>query len=108
MPNPSTSEVSSAADAAVSDETLYDRAKTQAEEAFPLALWDRIADGQAPVAAFRAYRELTPADLAGGAGMTVDRLGAIEAGAAPTAAETARLARALRLPVDHLTDDPDA
>ena len=69
-----------AADAALSDEALYDQAKKEEEELFPAAVLDRLLAGESPVRVYRKYRGLTQKQLAEAAGINAVYLSQIETG----------------------------
>ncbi len=85
-----------AADAALSDEALYDRAKEEEEELFPAAVLDRLLAGESPVRVYRKYRDLTQKQLAEAAGINAVYLSQIETGKRSGSLKTlAAIAKAL-------------
>ena len=68
------------AGAALSDEELYDRAKAEDGEEFPIDVADRILAGENPVQVFRNHRKMTQRELAAAAGITPLYLSQIETG----------------------------
>lgn len=90
-------------DERLSDEELYDIAKTDGGESFPLAMVDRILDGENPISAYRNHRGMTQQELAAAAGINAVYLSQIETGKRVGSAKTlASLARALNVTVDDL------
>ena len=51
-------------EAMVSDETLYDEAKAEAGEFFPVEVVDRLLAGESPIRVYRTYRGMTRKQLA--------------------------------------------
>ena len=91
------------AGALLSDEELYDRAKTEDDESFPSAVADRLVAGQNPVSVYRSYRRMTQSELAAAAGINAVYLSQIETGKRTGSAKTlATLARVLNVSVDDL------
>ena len=91
------------AEAGLSDEALYDRAKTEDEESFPIAVADRLLAGENAVRVYRSHRSLTQKQLAAAAGINAVYLSQIERGRRTGSARTlATLATALRIDVDAL------
>jgi DNA-binding XRE family transcriptional regulator len=72
-----------AAEAALSDETLFDLAMAEknAATAVPHEVMVRLIDGENPVKVYREWRGLTQADLAARAGVTVGFISQVERGA---------------------------
>ena len=90
-------------EAALSDEELYDRAKTEGGESFPVAVADRLLAGQNPISVYREHRGMTHGELASAAGISVVCLSRIEAGGSTASARTlAALAEALKVSVGDL------
>ena len=91
----------------ISDEALYDAAKARKSEAFPAEVVNAILDGTIPVKAFREYRRLTQAALAGAAGIGKLYLSQIETGRRTGSLATLRaLAKALRVDLDLVAPAP--
>ena len=87
-------------DAALSDEALYERARAEGGESFPVELADRLLAGENPV---RAHRGMTRGELASAAGIHPVYLSQIETGKRAGSTRTlAALARALGVAVDGL------
>ncbi len=85
-----------AADAALSDEAQYDRAKEEEEELFPAAVLDRLLAGESPVRVYRKYRGMTQKQLAEAAGINAVYLSQIETGKRSGSLKTlAAIAKAL-------------
>ena len=91
------------AEALLPDEELYDRAKSEGGESFPLAVAEQLLAGQNPVGVYRKYRGMAQSELAGAAGINVVYLSQIETGKRTGSAKTlAALAKALKVRVDDL------
>ena len=87
----------------LSDEELYDLAKMEGGESFPLALAERILDGENPISVYRNHRGMTQQELAAAAGINAVYLSQIETGKRVGSAKTlASLARALNVAVDDI------
>ena len=85
-----------AADAALSDEALYDEARGEGGELFPAELADRLLAGESPIAVYRAHRGMTQKRLAEAAGINPVYLSQIETGKRTGSLKTlAAIARAL-------------
>ena len=85
------------------DEELYDRAKSEGGESFPLAVAEQLLAGQNPVGVYRKYRGMTQSELAAAAGLNVVYLSQIETGKRTGSAKTlAALAKSLKVSVDDL------
>ena len=85
-----------AADAALSDEAQYDRAKEEEEELFPAEVLDRLLAGESPVRVYRKYRGMTQKQLAEAAGINAVYLSQIETGKRSGSLKTlAAIAKAL-------------
>ena len=92
-----------AADEALTDEELYDRAKAAEEESFPIAVADRLLAGENPIKVYRSYRGMTQRQLATAAAIKTIDLSQIEAGKRPGSPQTlAAIAQALNVNVDDL------
>ncbi len=90
--------------ARLSDEELYDLAKSEAGESFPLELAERILDGENPISVYRNHRGMTQQELAAAAGINEVYLSQIEIGKRiGSAGILASLAAALNVTADDLT-----
>lgn len=69
-----------AAEAALSDEALYDEAKAEGGEFFPAEVVDRLLAGESPIRVYRTYRGMTQKHLAEAAGINPVYLSQIETG----------------------------
>lgn len=69
-----------AAEAALSDEALYDEAKAEGDEFFPADVVDRLLTGENPIRVYRTYRGMTQKQLAVAAGINPVYLSQIETG----------------------------
>ena len=65
-------------DAAISDEELYDRARSEGGESFPIEVADRLLAGESPIRVYRSYRGMTQQELAAAAGINAVYLSQIE------------------------------
>ena len=87
----------------VTDEELYDHAKSVGGESFPMELVDRLLAGDNAVRVYRDHRGMTQKQLAGAAGINPLYLSQIERGVRTGSARTlAALAEALGVDVDDL------
>ena len=90
-------------EAALTDEELYDLAKSERGESFPAEVADRLLAGQNPVGVYREHRGMTQGELAAAAGIKVTCLSHIEAeGRTGSLRTLAALAKALDVSVDDL------
>lgn len=90
-------------DAAISDEELYDRARSERGESFPIEVADRLLAGESPIRVYRSYRSLTQQELAAAAGINPVYLSQIERGQRTGSAKTlGALARLLDVSLDDL------
>ena len=97
--------VDAGADTFASDEELYDRAKTEGSESFPIAVADRLLDGENPVRVYRQHRGITQNELANAAGINAMYLSQIETGKRTGSTKTlTALAKALRVGLDDLVE----
>ena len=88
---------------ALTDEELYDAAKSTADESFPIEVADRLLAGENAVKVYREYRGLTQAQLATAVALNPVYLSQIETGKRTGSAKTlAALAGALNVNVDDL------
>lgn len=85
-------------------EALYDRARAEGGESFPVELADRLLAGENPVRAHRAHRGMTQGELASAADIHPVYLSQIETGKRAGSTRTLDLAlvRALGVAVDDL------
>lgn len=91
------------AEAALSDEELYDRARAERGESFPAEVADRLLAGENPVRVYRSHRGMKQGDLAVAAGIHPVYLSQIETGKRTGSAKTlAAIAGALGVSVDDL------
>jgi DNA-binding XRE family transcriptional regulator len=85
------------------DIQAYDRAKSTPQEFIPVAVVDRLIDGESPIRVYREYRGLTQEQLAARAGIAKPFLSQLETGARKPSVETAKaLAAALEVDLDDL------
>ena len=91
------------ADILLSDEELYDLAKSEGGESFPIEVADRLVAGEGPISVYRSYRGMTQQELASIAGINSVYLSQIETGKRSGSTKTlAALAKALNVTVDDL------
>ena len=91
------------AEAALSDEELYDRALAEGGESFPAEVADRLLAGESPIRAYRSHRGMKQGELAATAGVHPVYLSQIETGKRTGSAKTlAAIAGALGVSVDDL------
>ena len=91
------------ADAGLTDEELYDHAKSVDGESFPIEVADRLLAGEKAVRVYRAHRGMTQKQLAHAAGINVVYLSQIERGRRTGSTRTlSALAEALGVDVDDL------
>lgn len=87
----------------LSDERLYDAAKSEGGESFPIEVADRLLAGDNPIGVYRSYRNMTQQELAAEAGINTAYLSQIETGRRTGSTKTvAAIARALDVAVDDL------
>ena len=67
----------------LSDEELFDLAKSEGGESFPIEVVDRIVAGEGPINVYRIYRGMTQLELASIAGFNPVYLSQIETGNVP-------------------------
>ncbi len=93
-------------DALWSDEELYDLAKAEGGELFPIEVVDRLLAGEHPVKVYRNHRGMTQGELAATVGIHKMYLSQIETGRRVGSTKTlAALARALNVSLDDLTSE---
>jgi DNA-binding XRE family transcriptional regulator len=91
------------AEALLSNEDLYDIAKREGGESFPIDVADRLLSGENPIGVYRRYRSMTQQELAAEAGINTAYLSQIETGRRSGSTRTmAALAGALNVAVDDL------
>ena len=91
------------AEALLSDEELYDHAKIEDGESFPIEVADHLLAGQNSVSVYRRHRSMTQKELAAAAGINSVYLSQIETGKRTGSVKTlAALAKALNVTVDDL------
>ena len=91
------------ADARLTDEELYDQAKSMGGESFPIEVADRLLAGEKAVRVYRDHRGMTQKQLARSAGINALYLSQIERGRRTGSARTlSALAEALGVDVDDL------
>jgi DNA-binding XRE family transcriptional regulator len=95
-------------DAAGQDEGIREaidirRRIDEGEETFPMALVERLLDGENPITVFREYRGLSKRELARRVGVSAQYVGKLEAGQGDMSLSVARrIAAALDLDLDDL------
>ncbi len=88
---------------AMTDDELYDLAKSAGGESFPATVVDRLLAGESPIRVYRDHRRLTQKQLAAAAGINPVYLSQIETGKRTGSARTlASIAGALDVDVDDL------
>ncbi|MCE2453561.1 MAG: helix-turn-helix transcriptional regulator [Nitrospinae bacterium] len=91
------------AEALMSDEELYDRAKAEGGESYPVDVADRLLAGENPIRVYRDHRGMKQGDLAAAAGIHPVYLSQIETGRRTGSTRTlAAIAEALGVTVDDL------
>ena len=91
------------AEALMSDEELYDRAKAEGGESYPVDVADRLLAGENPIRVYRDHRGMKQGDLAAAAGIHPVYLSQIETGRRTGSTRTlAAIAEALDVTVDDL------
>ena len=90
-------------EALLSDEELYDHAKEEKGESFPIEVVDRLLAGQNPIKVYRSHRNMTQAELGTAASINAIHLSQIETGKrTPSTNTLVALAQALNITVDDL------
>lgn len=90
-------------ESAMTDEELYDLAKSRGGESFPAVVVDRVLAGESPIRVYRDHRRLTQKQLAEASGINPVYLSQIETGRRTGSAKTlALIAGALNVEVDDL------
>jgi len=88
---------------AMTDEELYDLAKSAGSESFPATVVGRLLAGEHPVRVYRDHRRLTQKQLAEAAGINPVYLSQIETGRRTGSAKTlSSIAGALDVEIDDL------
>lgn len=91
-------------DSLLSDEELYDRAKAEGDEFFPIEVVDRLLAGEHPIKVYRTHRGMTQGELAAAVGVHKMYVSQIETGRRVGSTKTlTALARALNVGLDDLT-----
>ena len=91
------------ADTGLTDEEIYDQAKSVGGESFPIEVADRLLAGEKAVRVYRDHRGMTQKQLARSAGINALYLSQIERGRRTGSARTlSALAEALGVDVDDL------
>lgn len=94
---------------AMSDEAIFDAAIAADEEAFPLAVVERLLKGESPIKVFREHRRMTQAALAAAAGIDKVYVSQIETGRRiGSLATLQRIAAALKVDLDDIAGDAAA
>lgn len=92
------------ADSLPTDEELYDEAKHNAEESFPIGIADRLLAGENPIKIFRNLRGMTQNQLAEAVNINAVYLSQIETGKRTGSINTlTAIATALNVAVDDLS-----
>jgi len=92
-----------AAEEDLEDVRLYDEAKANPSEFIPLALTERMLNGESPIRVYREHHGFTQDQLADQAGISKPFLSQIENGIRTPSLDTIkRLAEVLRVDVDDL------
>lgn len=92
-----------AVEATLSDEEIYDLAKEEEGESFPVEVADRLLSGVSPIKVYREYRGFSQKDLAEAADISPVYLSQIETGRRVGSAKTlASIAQALEVSLDDL------
>ena len=87
----------------MSDEKLYDQAKIDNEESFPIKVLDRLQTGDNAIRVYRIHRNMTQKQLAQITGINAVYLSQIERGKRTGSAKTLQaIAKALNVDIDSL------
>lgn len=87
----------------MSDEDLYDQARIDNEESFPIEVLDHLLAGDSAIKVYRNHRNMTQKQLAQMAGINVVYLSQIERGQRTGSTRTLQaIARALNIEIDAL------
>ena len=92
-----------AAEAILSDEEVYDFAKEEEDESFPIEVVDRLLSGVSPIKVYREHRGMSQKELAASVNISPVYLSQIETGRRVGSARTlASIAHALEVNLDDL------
>ena len=92
-----------AAEAVLSDEEIYDLAKEEESESFPIEVVDRLLSGVSPIKVYREHRGMSQKELAAATNISPVYLSQIETGRRVGSAKTlASIAHALEVSLDDL------
>ena len=92
------------AEALVSDEEIYDRAKSEEDESFSIEVADQLVAGKNPIRVFRNHRGMTQIELAAAININPVYLSQIETGRRNGSTKTlASIAKALNVSLDDIT-----
>ncbi len=92
-----------AAEALLSNEEIYDLAKKEESESFPIEVADRLLAGISPIKVYREYRGMSQNELAAASNISPAYLSQIETGRRVGSARTlASIAHALEVSLDDL------
>ena len=92
------------AEALLSDEEIYDHAKSEEDESFPIEVADQLVAGKNPIRVFRNHRGMTQIELAAAININPVYLSQIETGRRNGSTKTlASIAKALNVSLDDLT-----
>ncbi len=90
-------------EALLSDEEIYDRAKREESESFPIEVADHLLAGKNPIKVYREYRGMTQNELAAATHINSVYLSQIETGRRAGSIRTlASIAQALDVSLDDL------
>ena len=91
------------AEAPLSDVEIYDRAKSEENESFPIEVAGHLAAGKNPIQVFRKHRGMTQNELAAATNINSVYLSQIETGRRSGSTKTlASIAKALNVSLDDL------
>ena len=92
------------AEALLSDEEIFDRAKSEGNESFPIEVADHLLAGKNAIQVFRKHRGMTQNELAAATNINPVYLSQIETGRRNGSTKTlASIAKALGVSLDDLT-----
>lgn len=87
----------------ISDEDLYDQARIENEESFPIEVLDRLLTGENAIRVYRNHRNLTQKQLAQMSGINTVYLSQIERGKRTGSTKTLQaIAKTLNVDIDSL------
>ncbi len=93
------------AEAPLSDEEIYDRAKLEDDESFPIEVADQLVAGKNAIQVFRKYRGMTQNELAAATNINPVYLSQIETGRRNGSTKTlASIAKVLNVSLDDLAE----